>query len=118
MQIYGNGGFGSVIREFRFRDELVWVLIIGIVLVMLPSQLGGARAGSNLVTFMGALYAVRGLAIVLALTGSPSFGSLLFVGIAMLVPAVPIVVMSATFVLGVTDTWLDLRARQRAAAAK
>ncbi len=105
------------LRDFRFRDELVWVLIAGIVLLLLPQQVG-TRAGSNLLTFMGALYAVRGLAIVLALTGSPSFGSLLFVGVAMLVPVVPILVMTATFVLGVTDTWLDLRSRPRAAAVK
>jgi hypothetical protein len=105
------------LREFRFRDEMVWLLIAGIVLLLLPAQLG-ARAGTNLVTFMGALYAVRGLAVVLALTGSPSFGSLMFVGVAMLIPVVPILVMTGTFVLGVTDTWLDLRSRQRAAAAK
>jgi hypothetical protein len=105
------------LRDFRFRDELVWVLIVGLVLVLLPQGLG-TRAGSNLLTFMGALYAVRGIAVVLALTGSPSVGSLMFVGVAMLVPIVPPLVMTATFVLGVTDTWLDLRSRQRATAAK
>lgn len=105
------------LRDFRFRDELVWLLIAGIVLVLLPSQ-QGLRAGTNLMTFMGALYAVRGLAVVLALTGSPSFGSLMFVGVAMLIPVVSVLVMTVSFIVGVTDTWLDLRSRQRAAPAK
>jgi hypothetical protein len=97
-------------REFRFTDELVWLVVIGAALVALPLHGGATRAGTNLLTFMAALYAVRGLAVIFALFGSPTvlgglFGMLVFL---MLYP----IVMAATLMVGLTDTWLDLRARR------
>lgn len=98
------------LREFRFTDELIWLVVAGAVLVALPLQAGVTRAGTNLLLFMGALYAVRGLAVMLALFGSPSllgglFGVLLFM---MLYP----IIMATTLMVGLTDTWLDLRSRR------
>jgi hypothetical protein len=100
----------SPLREFRFRDELVWLVVLGAVLVVLPLDVAATRTGTNLLLFMAALYAVRGLAVILALFGSPSvlgatFGVLLFL---MLYP----IVMATTLMVGLTDTWLDLRARR------
>lgn len=98
------------LRDFRFRDELVWLVVAGAALIALPLGMAATRAGTNLLLFMGALYAVRGLAVILALFGSPSllgmlFGMLLFL---MLYP----IVMATTLMVGLTDTWLDLRARR------
>jgi len=101
------------LREFRFRDELVWLLIAGILLVLLPLGEGALRAGSNVLTFMGALYALRGVAVFLALAGAPGPAGVLLAALAVLF-LYPLV-MAAAVVVGLTDTWLDLRARRRAA---
>ncbi|MGQ0813479.1 MAG: DUF2232 domain-containing protein [Gemmatimonadota bacterium] len=98
------------LRDFRFRDELVWIVVIGAVLVVLPLGVAATRTGTNLLLFMAALYAVRGFAVIIALFGSPSlvgalFGALLFV---MLYP----IMMATTLMVGLTDTWLDLRSRR------
>jgi hypothetical protein len=78
--------------------------------MILPLENVASRAGANLLTFMAALYAVRGLAVLLTLFGSPSlFGALL--GALLLVMLYPIV-MATTLMVGLTDTWLDLRARR------
>lgn len=97
--------------EFRFHDELVWVLIAGILLVVLPVEGAALRAGSNLVLFMAALYALRGMAVLLALTGMPGCGAIGLGVLAMFV--LPMVMLGAAFV-GLADTWIDLRARRTA----
>lgn len=108
----GTTGEGlAPFREFRFRDELVWILIAGIVLVVLPLDGLALRAGSNLVAFMGALYALRGVAVLLALTGVPGFGAIALGLLALLI--LPMVMLGAAFV-GLADTWIDLRARRTA----
>lgn len=101
----------SPLRDFRFRDELVWVVIAGILLVVVPGIGPGAlRAGSNLLTFMGALYALRGVAVLVALTGGAvGIGGAVLAVLAAL-PVLPIAT-AATALVGLTDTWLDLRAR-------
>ncbi len=106
------------LSEFRFPDGLVWVLIVGLALLVLPMA-GAAgwatRVGSNLVFFMGALYALRGLAVlvavILALVG-PQVPVLVVLGVVgvLLYP----IVVAGTLLLGVTDTWLDLRSGRRA----
>src|SRR5690606_21851700 len=45
-------------REFRFRDELVWVVIAGVALLVLPLDQLATRAGENLLLFMAVLYAL------------------------------------------------------------
>ncbi|MBX6362251.1 MAG: hypothetical protein IRZ00_00155 [Gemmatimonadetes bacterium] len=99
------------LREFRFRDELVWLLIAGIVLMVLPlSSPALVRAGANLMAFMGALYALRGVAVLLAVLGTPGVGGVFLAALATLL--IPPLVMVATVLVGLTDTWLDLRARR------
>jgi len=101
-------GIGPL-KEFRFEDQLVWVLILGVI-ALLASSGAVARVGINAVVFMGALYALRGAAVVLALTGGPSlFGGILFL-VGFLFVA-PFVILGAAFI-GLGDTWFDLRARR------
>lgn len=98
------------LREFKFNDELVWVVVIGAALLVLPLHGAADRAGANLLTFMAALYALRGLAVIIALFGAPTlFGA--FFGALVLLMLYPIV-MATTLMVGLTDTWLDLRARR------
>jgi hypothetical protein len=103
-----SGAVLGTLPDFRFNDQLVWVLIFGIIALVMSS---GAveRLGVNAVVFMGALYALRGAAVVLFLTGGLSiFGGLLaFVGFIFLAP---FVVTGAVFI-GLGDTWFDLRNR-------
>jgi hypothetical protein len=98
------------LTEFRFPDLLLWVLIAGLVLLVVPVDGWGPRLGSNLVFFMSALYALRGLAVVVALVLAlvgPQLPVLIALGVVgvLLYP----IVVAGTLLLGVTDTWLDLR---------
>jgi hypothetical protein len=99
-------------REFRFRDELIWLLIVGAALLLLPLDQLATRAGENLLLFMAVLYALRGAAVLLVL-GSAS-GPLGMVIGALLVLFLTPYVMATTFLVGLSDTWLDIRARRQA----
>jgi len=96
------------LRDFRFNDQLVWVFILGVVVLLGSSGLL-ERVGTNAVVFMGALYALRGAAVVLFLAGGVSFlgGFLLVLGFLLVAP----VFLTGAFAIGLGDTWLDLRAR-------
>ncbi|NIP82313.1 MAG: DUF2232 domain-containing protein [Gemmatimonadetes bacterium] len=102
--------------EFRFPDPFIWILIAGLALLLLPVDDWAPRVGSNLVFFMGALYALRGLAVLVALVLGlvglqlPVLLVLVLVGV-FLYP----IVVAGTLLLGVTDTWLDLRSGRRTA---
>jgi hypothetical protein len=108
----GEGGPFTLrpLREFRFNDQLVWILIAGLLLVLLPLSALATRAGWNALLFMGGLYALRGLGIFVYLAGgAPTVFSVLF-GALTLLFLYPLVVTTAV-VVGLMDTWLDLRAR-------
>ncbi len=97
------------LRDFRFNDQMVWVLILGLV-VLLGAWGGLERLGTNAVVFMGGLYALRGAAVVLFLTGGVSLlGGLLLVMTLLLVAPL---LLAGAFVIGLGDTWLNLRARR------
>lgn len=97
------------LREFRFRDELIWLVVLSIALLVLPLNALATRTGTNLAAFMGALYAVRGLAIAISLFGAPGPLGLVLGAVAMLF-LFPMVA-AGTLVLGLSDTWLDLRSK-------
>jgi hypothetical protein len=103
------------LSEFRFPDPLVWVLIGGLALMLLPAAEWAPRLGLNLVVFMGALYSLRGLGVmvdlVVAMVGSNVAVLVVLAVVALLL--YPILV-AGTVLLGVTDTWLDLRSGRRA----
>jgi hypothetical protein len=103
------------LRDFRFNDHLVWVLIGGLVLLVTPWEDVLARVGANAVVFMGALYALRGAAVILFLSGGLSlFGYVMLVfGLVFLPP----LVLTGAMVIGIGDTWLDVRRRLRSTLA-
>jgi len=86
------------LREFRFNDQLVWGLIAGITALLLPTLEGVRGPGLNLVVFFGALYALRGLGVLVGL----ALVALLSDGVAF-----------ALGLVGIGDTWLDWRSRAR-----
>jgi predicted membrane protein DUF2232 len=106
-------GIGPL-REFRFNDHLVWLFIAGLTVLVLGLSESWARVGTNTVVFMGALYALRGAAVVAFLSGGLSFVSGLFLAIAMLFVS-PLVIGGA-LIIGLGDTWLDVRTHAEKAA--
>lgn len=105
-------------REFRFNDQLVWGLIVGLTILLLPltaPDLAGTMAslrglGINLLVFFGVLYALRGIGVLawFIAPGGPVAAVLL--GILMLF--IPVLNVGAVL-LGVGDTWFDWRRRAR-----
>jgi hypothetical protein len=107
-------GLDSV-QLFRFNDHLVWLMIIGMVLVVARAGEGVTRIGANVAVFMGALYAIRGTGVIVFLSGGLSFigYSMFALGILFAAP----LVIGFAVLLGIADTWLDLRARVGSLAA-
>jgi hypothetical protein len=111
----------SQLREFRFNDQLVWGLIVGLIILVLPTLAEWRAIGANLVLFFGALYAMRGLGV-LAWFMAPGTFAMTFIAGAVLVfvPVVQVVAILGFMTLGVTavglgvgDTWADWRSRAR-----
>lgn len=100
------------LAEFRFNDQLVWVFIDGLLLVLIGPGQALDRAGTNAVVFMGALYALRGAAVLMFLTGGMSVMGGVLLALAMIFVAP--VILAGMLVVGLGDTWLGLRERARA----
>jgi hypothetical protein len=109
------------LREFRFNDQLVWGLIVGLTIVLLPTLTSLRGAGKNLLVFFGALYAVRGLGVLTWFMAPGSLGITLAVGFVMLwapvlnaIAALAFMMLAvAALALGLGDTWADWRSRAR-----
>ncbi|MCC6318629.1 MAG: DUF2232 domain-containing protein [Gemmatimonadaceae bacterium] len=100
------------LAEFRFSDQLIWGVVLGVTLLVLP-RLGEAKGiGLNLVVFFGALYALRGLGVLswFLAPGRPT-PVLLVVAACLAGPVVGIFSLG----LGLADTWIDWRGRLRPA---
>ena len=104
----GDQALGPL-RSFRFNDHLVWLLVGGLLLLVLQWGDAPARLGSNAVVFMSALYALRGAAVFVFLSGGLSlFGYVTFaVGLVLAAP----VLFGVAMLIGIGDTWLDIRSR-------
>ena len=100
------------LRDFRFNDHLVWLFIGGLLVMALGLGDGAERAGTNLVVFMGGIYALRGAAVIAFLHGGLSLMGLLLVlfGVFLLGPFLFV----GALIIGLGDTWLDLRSRVKA----
>jgi len=111
----------NALREFRFNDQLVWGLIVGLVIMLLPTLTALSGVGKNLLVFFGALYALRGLGVLSWFMAPGSLG--LTLGLGLIVLAVPILgafvalgfvmLAIAALALGLGDTWADWRSRAR-----
>ena len=70
-----------------------------------------ARVGSNALVFMAALYMLRGAAVFVFVSGGMSLFGYVTVLVGLIVAAP--VLMGMAVLIGVGDTWLDLRSRVR-----
>jgi hypothetical protein len=112
------------LKEFRFNDQLVWGLIVGLTIVLLPTLATIHTFGSNLLVFFGALYAIRGFGVLSWFMTPGALGVTVGVGFIML--ALPVLNILAALVfmmlgiaavaLGLGDTWADWRNRTRPTA--
>jgi hypothetical protein len=107
------------LREFRFNDQLVWGLIVGLTIVLLPTLSSLRGVGKNLLVFFGALYAMRGFGVLAWFVAPGSLGVTLAVATVMLFAPVLQLFAALAFmllgvgalVLGLGDTWADWRRR-------
>jgi hypothetical protein len=98
------------LTEFRFNDQLIWVVLAGFLVFLLPAGPLFDRVALNALIFMGGLYALRGFAIFVFLAkGSRSIPTMLFGMITLLF--LYQLAFTATILMGVGDTWLDVRRR-------
>jgi hypothetical protein len=112
------------LREFRFNDQLVWGLIVGLTIAFLPTLQSFRGVGRNLLVFFYALYAIRGLGVLAWFLAPGALIATLTVGFAMLwLPVIKfaadfalMLLLVAAFVLGLGDTWADWRRRVRPSA--
>jgi hypothetical protein len=109
------------LREFRFNDQLVWGLLVGLTIRFVPTLSAFDVFGQNMLVFFGALYAVRGLGVLAWFLAPGALAVVGTVGFAMLwapfLNAVAILgfllLAVAAFGLGLGDTWADWRNRAR-----
>ena len=97
------------LREFRFNDQLVWGLVAGLTMVLLPSLAAMRGLGANLLVFFGALYVLRGAGVV-AFFMAPGWATTLALAVCALLFG-PFLAVGALG-LGLGDTWLDWRTRR------
>ena len=110
-RIRGEASALPPLRRFRFSEYLVWVLAAGLVLLVVPAGAWADRVGGNIVTVMGGLYVLRGSAVLVWLGTSVISSGWVLAALGVAALALYPVTMGATLVVGVSDTWLDLRSR-------
>ena len=111
----------GLLRDFRFNDQLVWGLIVGLTIVFLPTLSSFRIVGRNLLVFFGALYALRGLGVLswfmapgaLAVTATVGFAMLWWPVLSSIAAVGFLFLAVAAFGLGLGDTWADWRSRAR-----
>ena len=102
------------LRDYRFSDQLVWGLVAGLALVLVPEAPIATALGANLLVFFGGLYALRGLGVLWwFLKPGRTMSVLLVLTTLLAFPVAVPALVSLTLGLGVIDTWLDWRNRVR-----
>ena len=101
-------------RDFAIGDGWVWGIVAWIAVLILPVSNALHVAGTNLGLVAGALYVLRGAAIVTAF--AEAFGisavALMLTAAAAAALAVPLIfVLPGLCTLGITDTWYQYRRR-------
>lgn len=105
----GSGEGLGALRDFRFNDQLVWLLVAGAALFILQPDGAAGRTGLNLLAFTSALYALRGAGVAVALTRGLSVPGWILLSLAFLLLA-PFL-FAVALLVGLGDTWVDIRAR-------
>ncbi|OLD39107.1 MAG: hypothetical protein AUI57_04550 [Candidatus Rokubacteria bacterium 13_1_40CM_2_68_8] len=101
-------------REFRFGDLWVWGVVASITVWLVPALATLKLAALNLAVVLGALYLLRGAAVVVAFasaTGIPVGALVLAAAVSALLAVPLLLLLPGLWTLGMTDTWLQFRRR-------
>lgn len=107
----------SALSAFRFHDQLVWGVVVGATLSVLPTLSAWRDVGVNVMVVFGALHALRGLGVVVWYI--PERWALvplllLLVSIPLLGPVLVLATVAVLALgLGLGDTWRDFRRTTR-----
>jgi hypothetical protein len=104
----------AALRDLRFNDQLVWGLVVGVTVLLLPTLVAWRTVGLNLACSFGTLYALRGAGVLTWWIPDRAAIWVLLL-LLLLIPVLgPVwvlaVVLATTFTLGLGDTWRDFRA--------
>jgi len=95
------------LAEFRFSEHLGWPLVLAVASLLVPALSVARTAALNVLVVIGALYGLRGLAVIVygirALKGGPLLYAAAAVAVFFVLPGVVL--------LGVLDAGLNLRRR-------
>jgi hypothetical protein len=97
------------LKRFAFGDQLVWALVVGITLLLLPTLSPLGTVGLNLLLFFGALYVLRGYGIFAWFVSRRV--AVTSIGLAIVTFPLSLATLPAALGLGLSDTWLDWRSR-------
>lgn len=97
-------------RDLRFNDAAIWGVVAGLVLLALPTTGILRGVGVNLLVFLGALYALRGMGVMIWFL-APGRWMTVFLTVFTLFFWYVVGVVAVGIGLG--DTWLDWRRRLR-----
>ncbi len=101
-------------RDFRFGDGWVWGVIAWLGLLVAPVSSVLKLAGTNLGFVLGALYVLRGAAIVATFAqalGVSAVALVIATGVAAALAAPLLFLLPGLCTLGITDTWYQYRRR-------
>jgi hypothetical protein len=106
----------GALRTFRFNDQLVWGVVAGAAMLLVPSLAALRPVGANLLAFFGALYALRGIGV-LRWWAPERWVALAALGAALLLPVLGVPLLAGSLgvialLLGLGDTWQDWRNRR------
>jgi len=114
----GTGRAFGRLRGFSFNDHLVWLWLLGLALIIAPVGSIADRVGGNAVLFMGLLYVLRGFAVMLSLVGGVSVLTAVIGGlVALLIYPLLALATAVALIVGLGDTWLNIRTRVRSRGA-
>jgi len=102
-------------RDFRFGDQWVWGLVLAFVVWAVPKLAALKWAALNVGIVLGALYVLRGAAVVAAVAtavGMPAWMLAAGATVAGVLIVPVLVLVPGLWTLGVFDTWLAFRQRQ------
>jgi Predicted membrane protein (DUF2232) len=98
------------LRDLRFNDTLVWGVVAGLLVLVLPVPALVRAVGINLLVFFGALYALRGLGVMVWFLAPGRWMGLF---LALFTVLFWYVVGVVAVGVGLGDTWFDWRRRTR-----
>ena len=94
------------LKQFRFNDQLIWGVIVGIIILVLPALDQLRVVGLNLALFFGTLYVLRGVGVFAYFFSVGRVAAVVFTVVAVFFWPLSAV---GAFGLGLGDTWLDWR---------